>query len=106
MQIVILPGLDGTDLLLGRFVDLAPVDCRVKVLPLPDNPADDYESLAASVAERIRPMGPCHLIAESFSGPLAIRIAQRHPELIRQLPEQNRLSTLIEPHDSSCFGRN
>ncbi|MBL8891432.1 MAG: alpha/beta hydrolase [Planctomycetaceae bacterium] len=85
MQVVILPGLDGTDLLLGRFVALAPLDCRVAVLPLPDNPVDDYDSLAVSVGERIRQLGSCHLVAESFSGPLGILIARRHPELIRQL---------------------
>lgn len=85
MQIVILPGLDGTDLLLGRFVQLAPAECRVIVLTLPDNPTDDYDSLTASIAERLREFGPCHVIAESFSVPIAIRIAARHPELVRQL---------------------
>jgi pimeloyl-[acyl-carrier protein] methyl ester esterase len=85
MPIVILPGLDGTDLLLGRFVELAPAQSVVTVLPLPDNSADDYDALTRSVGDRIRGLGPCHLIAESFSGPLAIRIAARQPELVQRL---------------------
>jgi pimeloyl-[acyl-carrier protein] methyl ester esterase len=85
MQIVILPGLDGTDLLLSRFVALAPAQCVVNVLPLPDAAIDDYDSLTVSVAERIRGLGPCHLIAESFSGPIGILMAARYSELVQRL---------------------
>lgn len=85
VRIVILPGLDGSDLLLGRFVELAPAGYAVTVLPLPDDPADDYESLTNGLAARLQEFAPCHLVAESFSGPIGIKLAQEHPELVDQL---------------------
>jgi pimeloyl-ACP methyl ester carboxylesterase len=85
MRIVILPGLDGTDLLLARFIELVPVGFTATVMPLPDDPADDYESLSCALASRLRDYAPCHLVAESFSGPVGIRIASRHPDIVNGL---------------------
>lgn len=84
-RIVILPGLDGYDLLLESFTGLAPSGHSVSVMTLPDDPSDDYESLSRSIAARLREFAPCHLIAESFSGPLGIKLAFRHPELVERL---------------------
>lgn len=69
----------------GRFAQLAPVEYSVRILPLTDNASDYDDSLTDSIANRLREFGSCHLIAESFSGPIAIRIAALHPELVRQL---------------------
>jgi len=85
MRIVILPGLDGTDLLLARFVELAPAGVTVTIVPLPDDPNDDYELLTNKIASRLQELAPCHLIAESFSGPLGILLACRHPEMVQRL---------------------
>jgi len=85
MRIVILPGLDGNDLLLTRFIELVPAGFTATVMPLPDDPADDYESLSSSLAVRLRQLAPCHLVAESFSGPLGILLAFRHPDIVARL---------------------
>lgn len=84
-RVVILPGLDGTDLLLDRFVKSAPVGRPVAVVPLPDAPVDNYEALCDAIAPRFRSLAPCHLIAESFSGPLGILLAHRYPDAVSQL---------------------
>lgn len=84
-QVVILPGLDGTDLLLDRFITHAPAGYQAAVIPLPDDPTDDYGTLTFKLAKQIERLAPCHLIAESFSGPIGIRIASRFPEMVKQL---------------------
>lgn len=38
----------------------------------------DYETLASGISV---PSGPCALVAESFSGPIGIRLAARHPQI-------------------------
>ncbi len=85
MRIVILPGLDGTDLLLARFIKLVPNGIAATVIPLPDDPADDYDSLPLKLASQLDKFAPCHLVAESFSGPIGIRIAARCPDIVNQL---------------------
>jgi pimeloyl-[acyl-carrier protein] methyl ester esterase len=82
---IILPGLDGTDLLLAPFCELAPESHDVTVYTLPDDPTTDYDTLCDHYSERIRSLETCHLIAESFSGPLGILLAHRHPEIIERL---------------------
>jgi pimeloyl-ACP methyl ester carboxylesterase len=84
-QVVILPGLDGTDLLLQRFVERAPSNRSTTVIRLPDRPSDDYESLCSLMSARVQALGHCHLIAESFSGPLGIMLARQLPELVDRL---------------------
>ena len=82
---IILPGLDGTDLLLGPFCQLAPESHDVTVYTLLDDPTADYDTLCDHYSERIRSLDSCHLIGESFSGPLGILLAHRHPETIKRL---------------------
>ena len=82
---IILPGLDGTGLLLDRFRELAPETNDATVCALPDNPNDNYQTLCDHFSERVQELESCHLIAESFSGPLGILLAHRHPEVIRRL---------------------
>jgi pimeloyl-[acyl-carrier protein] methyl ester esterase len=71
---VLLPGLDGSSALARRFLELKPADARVLALSLPPQPFRSY----AELAERMRaslPEGPLLLIGNSFSGPLALRLA-------------------------------
>lgn len=83
--IIVLPGLDGSDLLLDHFASLAPSTQPIYVHALPDDPKDDYESLCTKISQRITELDSCHLIAESFSGPLGILLAHRHPKIINRL---------------------
>ena len=77
--LVLMPGLDGTGKLFAEFVRvLSPtVECVVVSYPK-DQPMgyDELEGLLVSALPKDRPFV---LLGESFSGPLAIRVAARAP---------------------------
>src|SRR5687768_4116314 len=75
-QTILLPGLDGTGDLFAPFVAAAPSGFPVQCVRLPDDSQRSYEELAEWVCARL-PAEPVALIAESFSGPLAVLIADR-----------------------------
>ena len=81
--VLIFPGLDGSDVLLRDFVAAAPLDVTARVQSLPD--VDSYSELAENFDRVVRDAGPCVLIGESFSGPLAILLAERHQDLVKHL---------------------
>lgn len=72
--LVILPGLDGTGNLSQAFAGGDWGGRRVVVLPLPKKGPQDYPALAQHLREQL-PEGPLVLIGESFTGPLAMRLA-------------------------------
>lgn len=78
---ILLPGLDGTADLLEPFVAAAPKAFPVRSLALPNDRPRDYSELSTWVLPQL-PTEPFALIAESFSGPLALLIADRCPRVI------------------------
>jgi pimeloyl-ACP methyl ester carboxylesterase len=78
-MLILMPGLDGTGKLFAEFVKaLSPiVECVLVTYPK-DKPIgySELEGLVMSVLPRGRPFV---LLGESFSGPLAIRLAARQP---------------------------
>jgi pimeloyl-ACP methyl ester carboxylesterase len=75
-RIVVLPGMHGTTNLLEDFAAAAPSDVRVELVALPTE-RFDYLALASLFATTLG-IGPdTVLVAESFSGPLAILLAER-----------------------------
>src|SRR6476620_579029 len=75
-RIVLLPGLDGTGALFDDFVRAAPATVRCDVVSLPQEPLG-YAELVERIAPRLQ-LGPDTIVlAESFSGPLAILLAER-----------------------------
>jgi len=79
MKIILLPGLDGTGLLLQWFTPyLEGLDFQVEALPT-DGP-QDYASLTEALRQRL-PDEPLILLAESFSSPLALKLAQACPQV-------------------------
>lgn len=76
-NIILLPGLDGTAQLFKRFIAAAPPHFSPTPVPLPPEPLA-YAELADRVA-RMLPPGPVVIIAESYSGPLAVAITERRP---------------------------
>ena len=80
MNVVLLPGLDGTARLFDPFVAIAPEGIDPRGQALPDDAPRGYEQLATWVIERL-PAGRVVLVAESFSGPLALVIANRCPRV-------------------------
>jgi pimeloyl-ACP methyl ester carboxylesterase len=68
--------LDGTAELFERFVAIAPSHVVVRCQPLPSDTPRTYGQLADWIVERLPPERVA-LIAESFSGPLALLVANR-----------------------------
>jgi pimeloyl-ACP methyl ester carboxylesterase len=79
--LALLPGLDGTCELFAAFEASAPRQFSIQTIPLPREQALSYRELADWAHARL-PAGPVVLIAESFSGPLAILLAERCPNVV------------------------
>jgi pimeloyl-[acyl-carrier protein] methyl ester esterase len=90
-RIVLLPGLDGTGTLFEGFTRAAPSGVHLDVAALPREPLS-YPELAASLAPRLQLDADTVLLAESFSGPLAILLAQH-----RQLRTLVLCNTFVVP---------
>lgn len=74
MSVLLLPGMDGTGALFRPLVDAFPPELRVTVVEYPRDEVLGYDALL----ERIpAPDEPFVIVAESFSGPLAVRLAAR-----------------------------
>jgi pimeloyl-ACP methyl ester carboxylesterase len=82
---VLLPGFDGSGQLFAPLLAAPPLPFEPCVLALPTDEPRDYDQLVDWVMERLPTDRPFALLAESFSGPLAIRIAARHPALLTHL---------------------
>jgi len=74
---VLLPGLDGTGDLLEDFAARAPRGTECLVMRYPTDRMLGYEALTEFVLERLPAHRPLVLIAESFSGPIGARVAER-----------------------------
>lgn len=83
-KIVILPGLDGTGLLLTDFVNILQASYPVEVITYPTDQPLSYDALLDYVKERL-PGEAFILIGESFSGPLAIRVASENPPFLEAI---------------------
>jgi pimeloyl-ACP methyl ester carboxylesterase len=75
-EIVLLPGLDGTGDLFDRLVPRLAPELRVKVVRYPHDPSLGYAGYCELVRSEIGSR-PIFLLGESFSGPVAIRVATR-----------------------------
>lgn len=94
-HIYLLPGMDGTGLLLGDFCaailnhdDADDPQFDATILSLPTNIPNSYECLAEHFSNKLfRPFASEKyvLIAESFSGPLAVKLAATHPDRVAAL---------------------
>ncbi len=73
MRTLVLPGLHGSGRLLARFAQALPAPIAPEIIAYPDR-AIGYDALADGV-----PVGdaPCAIVAESFSGPIGVRLASR-----------------------------
>ena len=77
--LVMLPGLDGTGKLLGDFARELSPDFETHVISYPTDVPLGYEELEERVRAALPADRPFVLLAESFSGPIAIRIAAEAP---------------------------
>ena len=84
LTLVLLSGLDGTGVLFEPIRPLLAAARPVDVIAYPVDALLGYDALTGFVRDRL-PVGPCILLGESFSGPVAIEIAARNPERIAGL---------------------
>jgi pimeloyl-ACP methyl ester carboxylesterase len=75
---VLLPGLDGSGRLFAPLLAAAPRWLEAESISFPADRPLGYDALAALVRPRL-PGEPFVLVAESFSGPLAVRLAAERP---------------------------
>ena len=75
---ILLPGFDGTGLVFDRFLRATPAEINRVVVRYPCDRLCTAEELLSLVLEKIPASGSYVLIAESFSGPLALRAAVSH----------------------------
>jgi pimeloyl-ACP methyl ester carboxylesterase len=79
MQTLLLPGMDGTGRLFAPFVKHLDVRLEPRIVAYPERDPLSYDELIETIAI---PEGPFAIVAESFSGPLAIRLAARHADRV------------------------
>lgn len=82
LRIVILPGLDGTGRLFEEFANSLSRRYAVEIIDYPPEEILSYEALLDIVTRRL-PSADYVLVGESFSGPLALRIAARNPKSLK-----------------------
>jgi pimeloyl-ACP methyl ester carboxylesterase len=77
--------MDGTGKLLLDFMDALPEQMRREILQYPADVLLSYDQLTTLVRSMCEGSPPFVLVAESFSTPLAIRIAAENPAKLRGL---------------------
>lgn len=75
MRLLFLPGLDGTTELFPPVIRAVPDGVSPTIATYPTDGDQSYERLAREVATQLTPGEPYVVVAESFSGPLAVRLA-------------------------------
>jgi len=80
VKLVLLPGMDGTGILFTRFVAALEYEFNTLIVSYPRQTVLSYSELERIVRSVIPETEPFVLLAESFSSPIAIRIAANPPE--------------------------
>src|SRR5262245_26801093 len=81
--LVLLPGLDGTDVFLRPLLAALPQWNRPQVICFPQEGANDYSDLLAFVRESVSKIPCFYVLGSSFAGPLALMLAVAEPEKVQ-----------------------
>jgi pimeloyl-ACP methyl ester carboxylesterase len=81
--LVLLPGLDGTGTLFAPLLDALGQSCPTRTIRYPANEPLNYEALVERVRKELPQSEDFVLVGESFSGPIAIRLAAENPSGLR-----------------------
>jgi len=81
--LVFMPGLDGTGLTYGPLQEKMPANTQATVVSYPTDRILSYQELVQYAYRQLPENKPVVLIAESFSGPIAITLASSFPSNIR-----------------------
>jgi len=83
-HLLLLPGIDGTGRLFAPLQGVLSPEFETTIVSYPDKPLT-YEGLFPSIRDVLPWNVPYSIIAESFSGALALRFAAQHPQNVRAL---------------------
>ena len=81
MKIILLPGLDGTGILFKPLLDALPNNTDSLIIDYPTNEKLSYSELVNYVIDQL-PNERFVLVGESFSGPIAYKIALLKPDKV------------------------
>jgi pimeloyl-[acyl-carrier protein] methyl ester esterase len=82
-KIILLPGMDGTGDLFRPLLSVIPSNVSTRVISYPTDQALSYRALFDLIVEQLSGEREMVLVAESFSGPLALQFAAQHPSRIQ-----------------------
>lgn len=83
VPLVLLPGIDGTDVLFEPLLRALLPRFEPIVVRYPAHGANGYDDLQPLVDAAVRARPSCHVLGWSFGGPLALRAARRFPDRVR-----------------------
>jgi pimeloyl-[acyl-carrier protein] methyl ester esterase len=81
--LVLLPGLDGTEIFFGPLLAVLPRWVKPVVVTYPTSGANDYSDLLAIVQAAVDGSEDFYVLAWSYSGPLALMLAARNRNKVR-----------------------
>ena len=81
--LVLLPGLDGTEVFFRPLLESLPKWIRPHVVSFPPAGATEYADLLALVREAVSESPSFYVLGSSFAGPLALMLAEAEPEKVR-----------------------
>src|SRR5262245_11354683 len=81
--LVLLPGLDGTEVFFQPLLAALPPSVRPLVVCLPTSGSNAYADLLAAVRATVLALPDCYVLGWSFSGPLALMLAAAEPTKVR-----------------------
>jgi pimeloyl-ACP methyl ester carboxylesterase len=81
--LVLLPGLDGTDVLLQPLLASLPGSVQPLVVTYPAAGDNGYAGLLAIVRRAVADLPECYVLGWSFAGPLALMLAAAEPDKVR-----------------------
>ena len=85
LTLVLLPGLDGTDIFLQPLLKALPDSVRPLVVSYPASGSNRYADLLTIVREAVAGLDQFHVLGWSFSGPLALMLAAEEPQRVRSV---------------------
>jgi pimeloyl-ACP methyl ester carboxylesterase len=80
--LVLLPGLDGTEIFFGPLLGSLPSWITPVVVTYPSSGPNTYEDLVPLVERALDSLGKCVILGWSFGGPLALMVAARRPSQV------------------------
>ncbi len=85
MNIVLLPGLDGTGLLFEPLCQSFSTDAQTVIFDYPPDRETTYDDLAEHILPQLPKHEPYILLGESYGGPLSLKLAENNPAGLRGL---------------------